>query len=194
MFRTRAGRFAALVAAGACTAALAGCDSNPEPAPLPTESASASTPTESSSPTPSVTPPTMPAAAKGTSEKSAKAFVRYFFVALNHATATGDTDSLETASGSDCESCANFVNRISDIYGAGGHIESDGWDLRTITAVANQPRMQPVFQLGMFLHPQRVAQSADADQETFKGGKQPMTMFLTRQGDAWKVKRLDLVV
>ena len=168
---------------------LTGCDSNPSPAPLPSESPSPS----SSSPSPTAPPPTLPAAAKGTSEAAAKAFVRYWIDTLNYATATGETNALQNLGTADCESCKNFSDTIDEIYGAGGEVTSEGWDLRSATPVANQPRNMPILQLSMFLHPQTVRKTAGSAREQLDGGRQPMTMFLLRRDDEWVVNRLDLV-
>ena len=190
MFRTRAGRFAALVAAGACTAALAGCDSNPEPAPLPTESASASTPTESSSPTPSVTPPTMPAAAKGTSEKSAKAFVRYWVSSLNYAADTGEVENLDSLSAAECEACTGIIDQIQRVHAGGGHYEGDGWRVDAIRAVSGQPKDRPILQVSMLVSEQDVFRGSGSKPRHFEGGRQPMDFRLTRQA-GWLVARID---
>jgi hypothetical protein len=136
----------------------------------------------------------MPAEAKGTSAKAAKAFVRYYFDALNHATATGDTRPIEQLAGKSCMSCRNFEKKISAIYAADGHISSGGWEVRSITPVAHQSARRPILQLGMFLNPETVVANSGAHARKFKGGKQPMTMFLRRKDDSWQVSRLDLVV
>ena len=136
----------------------------------------------------------MPAEARGTSEKSAKAFAEHYFMLLNYATATGDTDPVHGLATLNCESCANFKAKIDKIYRAGGHIRSDGWELQSVKPVARQPDSRPILQLGMLLHSQRVLLRKGGQETEFKGGKQPMTMFLVRSASQWKVSRLDLVV
>jgi len=187
----RAGRAVAFLAGVACCAALAGCESNPEPAPLPNQSPAASTPTETESPTP--TPPTMPAEAKGTSEKSAKAFVRYYFKSINAAAATGSTSSLTALATPGCESCKTIAGNIEDIYAAGGSIETEGWEPETISAVPLQPKKRPVFDLDVRIHPELVVRKAGASAERSRGGRQAMTMHLRHGPSGWKVTRLDRV-
>src|SRR3954453_8966531 len=86
-------RYAVAVALAA--AFLAGCSDAPRPSPVKAQSAPPS-PTVSSSPAaPGDRPPTMPTAARGTGEEAAKAFVRYWVEALNHATRTGETRALK---------------------------------------------------------------------------------------------------
>ena len=194
MPRTRARTSTAVAAALLCCTVLVSCEnSNPAPAPVPSESSAASG-SASESPSPSATPPTLPAVAKGTSEKSAKAFTKHYFATLNHAIATGDVDSLRRLATTNCESCANFGARLGKIYQGGGHIRSEGWAIRSVAPVVGQPTSRPILQLGMFLHPQQVLLRANGREDDFDGGKQPMTMFLVRSDGQWKVNRLDLIV
>jgi hypothetical protein len=190
--RTPAGRFVAVLAALACSAALVGCQANPEPAPLPSESPSATAPSEADSPSPA--PPTMPAEASGTSEKSAKAFVRFYIDALNFATATGDTHVLQKHSDQACDSCNSVVERIVGVYDAGGHIESQGWRIRSMTLVPLQPRHRPVLDVGLRLLPQLVIEEAGAEPQKFEGGKLPATFHLAFAEGYWTVTKWDRAV
>jgi len=135
----------------------------------------------------------MPAEAKGTSEASAKAFVRYYFATINFAARTGDTDQLRELGSPDCTSCEAITENIADIYGDGGNIRSDGWELRSIIAVPLQPRNKPIFDLSVFLNPEQVTSGETGEPEDFEGGKQPMTVYLVRQDSAWHVVQLDKV-
>lgn len=130
----------------------------------------------------------------GTSEKSAKAFARHYFAQLNYATATGDTAALQALASRNCESCANFGKKIERIYSVGGQIRSDGWEVILAKPVGNQPDTKPILQLAMLLHTQKVSLREGSEMDTFKGGKQPMTMYLERSADRWRVDRLDIVV
>jgi hypothetical protein len=67
----------------------------------------------SASPSPAATPPTLPAAAEGTSPRAAKAFVRHWVATMNYATATGDTAPLLELSSESCASCESAARRIS---------------------------------------------------------------------------------
>ncbi len=105
--------------------ALAGCsgESAPKPAPpssSPTASDSASDEPSNAAPSPSVEePPEMPAAAKGTSKKSAEAFVRYAVEVLNY---TSQTLRRETAARrsrhEDCAGCASLAPYVEGIRAA----------------------------------------------------------------------------
>ena len=166
---------------------LAGCDANPKPAPLPTEGVT-STPASTLP-----TPPTMPAQAQGTSKAAAKAFVRHYFVAINYASSTGESAYLRELSDPECASCAAIAGNIADIYASGGSIQSDGWRIRSITAVPLQDARTPVFDVGVFMTPETVVAEAGAPSKGFDGGKQPMTIYLKRTNNGWLVVRLDKV-
>jgi hypothetical protein len=187
--RMRAGRFISFLAGLACAAALAGCDSNPSPAPLPSESPPSASPSATSTPSP--TPPAMPDAAKGTGERSAKAFVRYYIDALNFATSTGDTALLKAYSDRSCDSCNSVMERIRSVYDAGGQITSRGWTIGSMHLVPLQPARRPVVEVGVNLSPQVVVQRAGADAERFDGGKLPSTFHLSLKAKGWVVTDWD---
>ena len=71
----------------------------------------------------------MPAEAEGTSPRAAKAFARHYFDVINYSARTGDTRELRKLGTADCVSCEAIAHNIEKIYNAGGHIESDGWQL-----------------------------------------------------------------
>jgi hypothetical protein len=162
---------------------VAGCQSNPEPPPLDRTSTSES-PTPSPSP-PVDAPPPLPDAAKGTSEASAKAFVRHYVELINFAVATGSTQAFTAVSDRNCVSCNAVADRVRNVYGAGGSIISDGWVIESIQTVPSQPTRAPKFDVGLRLSKQIVRKAADSRPETFEGGKLPATFHLVRRGDAW---------
>lgn len=188
------GRPLTLALAGLAT--LVACSGNPAPAPP----ADAATPTATSTPSPSgfssptvAAPPAMPAAARGTSVKAAKAFVRYYVATINYAAATGDAEQLRGLGTRRCISCRAIIADVHRIYSAGGFIRSKGWLLTALAAVPGQPRQAPIFQLGILESPQIVRATATSGTKHYKGGKQPMTMYLILRKTVWRVARLDLV-
>jgi hypothetical protein len=166
--------------------AAAGCSSEAEPSPMPTPSPS---PSESASPTPK--PPAMPAAAEGTSPAAAKAFVLHWVEALNYASATGDTAPVRAISAPACSSCEASFSRITQVYGAGGHITSEGWHVRSMQLVPGQPSTHPMVDVGVRLSPQVVVEERGAEPQDFDGGRLPMTFTLTWDSGKWRVGRLE---
>jgi hypothetical protein len=188
--RMRAGRFISFLAGLACAAALAGCESNPSPAPLPSESPPSASPSATSTPSP--TPPAMPDAAKGTGEKSAKAFVRYYIGAVNFAMRTGNVEPVRSASSRGCRSCDGVAQNIEAVYSAGGRLEGRGWRVTALRPVSGQPKSKPILQIGVLVGPQdKFDSEQDANPEHFKGGQKLMTLFLARSSGGWHVVKWD---
>ncbi len=72
-------------------------------------------------------------------EKGAQSFARYWIDTLNKATTSGDTKKLEEAQQGSCTTCADFAKQLDDIYGAGGHVETDGFKVKKILNEAGVP-------------------------------------------------------
>jgi hypothetical protein len=167
---------------------LAGCTSNAEPRPLPEPTASAAV---SASPSPAATPPTLPAAAEGTSPRAAKAFARHYFDVVNYAARTGDTKDLRSLAAPGCVSCEAIASNIERIYNAGGHIESDGWTLQQARSLKTTST-RSILTLGVRLESEVVV-TGEGDKQHHAGRLQPMTMHLMRDAGGFSVARLDLV-
>jgi len=134
----------------------------------------------------------MPAAARGTSEKSAMAFVRHWVDTLNYAGTTGDTSELNELSGSACKSCVGIINKIDRVYAHGGYFRGEGWSIKSIGAVEGQPAEEPVLEVGVLLAEQELLERKAAEIQHFDGGKQPTIFRLSRSGN-WLVMRIDEV-
>jgi hypothetical protein len=133
----------------------------------------------------------MPAEARGTSKKSAKAFARHYVDLVNFAAKTGRTRALADAGASGCESCMAIVENVHSIYARGGHIRGGEWDIDVIR-VPQLDEDRAVLDLGLTLKPQVVV-SQNGEEKRYSGSKQPMTMFLITDAGRWRVARLDLV-
>lgn len=184
--RLRVLRMFPAVAALVVATALTGCQSNPEPPPL--ETAPSASPSPSSTEPTSEPAPTMPAEAEGPSRAAAKAFVRHYVELMNHATATGNTAPLRSASDQSCTSCSAVIERIEAVYSAGGSIESDGWRVRSITFVPLQDPKRPVLDLGIEMSPQVVVEKRGAAAKEFDGGRLPATFTLRQSQQGWLVE------
>jgi hypothetical protein len=133
----------------------------------------------------------MPAEARGTSKRSAKAFVRYYVEVLNHATATGDTSRVRQLSAPSCESCAAMLERIDEIYANGGYLAGDGWRITDMKYQPLQPRRHPIISVGIRLTPQRVVERQGGSIERFEGGKNRLDLTLGRDERSWTVAQLE---
>jgi hypothetical protein len=135
----------------------------------------------------------MPAEAKGTGAKAAKAFARHYIESINYAARTGDVAHLRSLGDTTCVSCKAIVGNISDIYSRGGRIDSRGWKLEVVSVVPGQSRRHPILDLGIRQFPERVVPRKGAAVKHFPGGKKPMTMYLEHGRGQWHVVRLDVV-
>jgi hypothetical protein len=157
---------------------LAGCGGDPTADPSPTPSTPVTSPVST---TP--TPPAMPDAAKANTKAGAIAFVRHYIELINYAQATGDVDSFTEVDSPECRSCATARRALTDIYGAGGHIE--GGELRaTIQSVAPRPdlRARTVF-ASVTYGPQQVVSATKT--RSLKGGKTVMTLVVRHDAGGW---------
>lgn len=184
-------RTAAVLAASALLAlGTAACTSNSSAGPAPSASTS---PTQQASQSPSPTstdpsPPVLPAAAKGTGPKAAKAFVRYYFRSVSYAIHTGDTDAMEHLSTARCHSCRAIARDISKVYETGGHVDGGGW---FVTATTLLQKTDGRYQLiaGLRLRPETVI-DAKGHRDHTAGGKQPFSLTLQRRNGSFKVTGL----
>jgi hypothetical protein len=114
-----------LIAAALLALPLAGCGDDSH---APNTSTSTTPATASPSPIGPIAP-VLPEAAKANTTVGAKAFVRYWFEALNYASHTGDSAPLVSASTADCVACNGLRNRIKSIYGVNEHMVGGDWHL-----------------------------------------------------------------
>ena len=161
-------------------------ESSAEPEPLPSVSKSPS-PSGSASPS-KPAPPTLPAEAKGSSAKSAKAFVRHYVERAEIAAVpNGDTGYAENLGSRQCQSCRSVLARIGQVYDAGGKIASHGWKVTILTVLPSQPRSRPIIDAGISLSPQTVVKRKGAKPVHFGGGRLPATFHLAERRGTWLV-------
>jgi hypothetical protein len=170
-----------------CSAALlAGCQSNPAPPPL--ESTSTS---PSPSPSPTVSAPTLPAEAQGTSRAAAKAFVRHWIDVLNYAGPAGDSDAIRRVSDRGCTACTAIADFIEQVNRDGGRIEGPGWAARQVNVVSVEPGKSATIDVVTWVNVQHVRPSAGADVQRFQGGRRLKTFWLAASDESWVLTRLD---
>lgn len=133
----------------------------------------------------------MPAAAQGTSPAAAKAFVRHYFDTINYAAATGDTGALRSLGTEECVSCEAIATNIERIYRSGGRMDSHGWTVRLVRSIKTTAD-RAVLSVGVFLE-REVVVDAEGGVDVHDGKRQPMTIHLRGEPDAYVVTKLDLV-
>ncbi|HET7414974.1 MAG TPA: DUF6318 family protein [Arthrobacter sp.] len=175
---------------------VSACSANPEPAPLPQSSTpvetTTGTPRPAGDPTPSPDgPPTLPAAARGTSARAAEAFVRFWIESLNYAATTGETSGLRRSSTASCAACGAIARFIERTYQRSGHIEGDGWEPGTFKVVSGGTSGDLVVEVVVEVRPQVVIASPEAGPTRYPGGRRLKTFWLSRTHRAWLVDRLE---
>ena len=133
----------------------------------------------------------MPAAANGTSEASAKAFVRYWVEALNYAGPSGDTTGLEKVSDKNCAACTAITTLIKDVTEAGGYVRGEGWTVKSTEALGSERGGVRIIEAQVAVAPQDILRKPGGDVVHFDGGSRLKTFWLDRTEGAWTVTRLD---
>jgi hypothetical protein len=160
---------------------LTGCGGDPKADPSPSPSSPATSPVST---TPSA--PVMPEAAKADTTAGALAFVKYYVSIVNHAAATGDTLALSDASSPSCESCRDVIQKMSDLYSAGGHSEGGVWRLveTKVTSVGEPWRVS-----GHVSYTRQTIVRPGSPDETFEPGEYDMEFTLRYRTGQWQVNK-----
>lgn len=156
-----------MVALALATAVLlSGCQDEPEPRfEDPTESP---TPSESQSSDPP-------------EKQSAEEFIREWVQLDAEMQNTGNTAEYLQVS-SKCSSCRDFAQRVSTVYEAGGHIETDGWHVQSIRPVGGSR-----YRMVVNSSPTTVVEHKGADAKQFEGGRATYELAIRRRSQTWQV-------
>lgn len=132
----------------------------------------------------------VPAFADNPGQAGAEQFVGFWTDTLNEATTSGDTKQLKTLAADACKACGEFAAQLDRIYAAGGHVESDGWEIEEIVPEAGGTENEVGLLVTFQVAPQDVYKSEDAEVETFDGGRQGFRFHLVREQTEWQVHDL----
>lgn len=168
-------RLAALCAAAACCFAVASCSSSSD---KPSAAASSGA--------------SVPSYASSNDQHGAQQFAGYWVDALNKATVSGKTAQIKALSAKSCTQCSNFAAQLDKIYANGGHVETSGWNVETMVPERGLPQGTAAMKVQVKVAPQAVYETAKSKPQTLKGGQLTFRLVLTRDGDHWVVKSLDV--
>ena len=132
----------------------------------------------------------VPAFADNEGEAGAEQFVGFWTDTLNEATTSGETKQLKSLAASECQACGAFAAQLDQIYGAGGHVESDGWEIERVVPEAGATADEVGLLVTFTVAPQTVYTSKDAKAQEFEGGKQGFRFHLVRDQGEWLVHDL----
>ena len=178
------GRAFAVGLAMACTLGAAGCSADPDD--QPTEATPSSpTPTndQTDPPVNQVTEPTLPAAAEGSSIRSAKAFVGYYIDLLNYAMVTGDTKAFRAAA-RNCEGCDRYADLFDRIEEAGGSAQTRGWEVEEVAAARQGNATAVVFDVDAAAVKSKPR--ANAEPTHIPPAKFELRLLLAPVGSSWR--------
>lgn len=152
--------------------ALAGCQ-EAEPSPkMPATSAASPTPTETET----------------AEQESPEEFIRRWVAASNEMQITGRTSDYSEISAS-CQACRRFVERVDEVYAAGGYAEFDGATITKLVRVGKRP---PTFDVSQTV-PRTVIHHADGRVEEFPAGSTTIRVSLGRARGTWVVNHFGVL-
>jgi len=179
MIRTR-WALATLLAAclvGACS------DDDPEPDIAdPTASASSSSATVSQSPT-TPQPETL------TPRESVDAWLAAWTLAMQ----SGDTTTVSALSTPDCASCQRLIGQVADLYGKGGHLETDGWTAMNVGEAPDSVDDTPSFVMQVVQAHQVLYEETGEVVDDTKRKQVPMRMTFGEANGVWLLSRLEIL-
>ena len=120
----------------------------------------------------------------------AQQFATYWVETLNEATTSGETAQLRSLAAPECQTCDDFAEQLEEIYGAGGRVEAEGWEIASMTPEAGSSEDTTGLLLQVDVPAQQVYASEDAKVQEFEGGKQGLRMQLVWDDDQWFVANL----
>ena len=81
---------------------------------------------------------------------------------LNQATTSGKTKKFKSLNKDSCDTCADFAKQLDDIYGAGGHVETDGFKVKKMPTRPGSRSRAPGVSVVLTATPQKVYKSKGA--------------------------------
>ncbi len=121
-----------------------------------------------------------------------QAFARHYLKVVNRAFATGEVGELKSFSASGCKTCANWLDNIERVYGAGGSIE--GGQLEVLGSDAADPEDAEVVNVDV---DSKVSKQIDMDStgkvlQEYPQESGRLVLSLRWADDGWQVREIKL--
>jgi hypothetical protein len=136
--------------------------------------------------------PDIPAYAKANDERGAQKFAEYWIETLNAATVSGETKKLKTLQKKSCNTCVDFAKQLDTIYGAGGRVETKGFQVKSLVPEAGVPKPGAGVSATLQSTPQTVYRSKNAQPQKYKGAELRLRLIMVRADDHWLMDRIDI--
>lgn len=169
---------------------LAGCEGEAKPSPLPDPSSSAASPSSASPSASASAAPSLPAAAKGRTAKSAEAFARHYIDLINYLGATGDSEPLAAVSAPSCSVCEAVIDEAQRVYGEGGRFEGGTWTSRRPSTALGSNGRNALVTFVVVVSPQ-VEVSRSGRRKAIAGSKGLLDLQLVAARNSWAVREMD---
>ncbi len=123
-------------------------------------------------------------------QAGAEQFAGYWVEQVNEATTTGETEDLRALGLESCDVCSDFPQQIDDIYEAGGRVESEDWEIKSVVPEAGATADEVGMLVTVVVPPNTVYATDEAEGKEFPGGDQRFRMIIVREQDHWMIKDL----
>jgi hypothetical protein len=133
----------------------------------------------------------MPAAAKGASAASAKAFAKYYVDLINYAMRTGKTGPVRKFAEKSCSTCAVISKEIDRVYRKSGHIERGRWRVANAALLQANSPATTLVRLQVQLSRQVVYSSPSASPSSSAPRKGRIDLYVHPAHGSWMVQQLD---
>jgi hypothetical protein len=144
----------------------------------PNSSTPVSTPTSSS-------PTTSPVTARETVD----AWLHAWTVAMQ----TGDTGAVKELSTDTCDSCQRLIAKVDEVYGKGGHYQTQGWSAIRVSEAPDSREATPSYVMQVVQAKRTLYNANGQAVDTAPRTTQPMRMTFDRAGDRWLLARLEIL-
>lgn len=135
-------------------------------------------------------PPSPSGDSRDPTKAGAEAFVELWVDSFNYAMQTGDTATFRPLSSNECTSCQAVIKKIEQIYGPGGHVESDGWLIEKFSGTSLAGNSKASVTAVIALSPQLIHRAGQEKPDKRSGGEGTATFSLTRINSAWRVNKI----
>lgn len=137
-------------------------------------------------PDPTTSSPTSAPSEEETEEpETAEEFIRRWTAEALRAQTTGDTKAYRRMT-KPCEACQSFADRVDAIYRDGGRVKLDQL---VVVRVTQQAKGVNEFLVIRRAGETQVLDASGAVQDSFSGGREPVSVYLTKDDDGqWLVR------
>ena len=137
----------------------------------------------------------MPEAAKGTTKKSAEAFVRYAVEVLNYGTQSLQPSVIRKLGSADCAGCRSLASYVAGIRAAEGSVVGGDLKVQELFVVGRAPTnpRDLLIQVRVQAEPQTVLESRTAKVIRHPGGPASFDFTTTPNNTGWRLSAIEQV-